>query len=171
MDGPYFISLKSGVQRIYCDQTTNEGGWTLFLRAARGTEAGYLTSNKQYGSDSSGTWIFIPGSAYNTNGGNGLWKMKAEDINGIRESYKDWGDSLGYSPSADSKTYWMHTPQSGTSNTQMGAESYHRQDCVYVANRNSGSIKGSQCHWNTWEYNQGSWYSGGHWWDNSGCYQ
>jgi len=59
--------------------------------------------------------------------------MHQDDINGIRLSHTYWGAGVGYRPANDAASYWTTTPGSGDG--MYGAESFHRQDCAYVANQ------------------------------------
>lgn len=59
--------------------------------------------------------------------------MSADDINGIRESHKTWGGAYKYLAAHDMASFWTTTPAGGSG--LWGAESFHRQDCIYKNNQ------------------------------------
>jgi len=169
--GPYYIKLQSKPKpkRVYCDMATHGGGWTMWNKLNRGQQVYSWATNHAVDSHAYSSM----NQAGSFTGAASNYKMRGDDINAIRASHQTWGAKFGYSPNAAAMSYWTMTPGSGTG--AYGAENFHRQDCDYAAKQSSSSLKNTKCHWNRWEYTgqvgqQVNWWSGGHWWDNSGCY-
>lgn len=176
--------------------TTHEGGWTLWLSLGNGVSAYNMPSRRFY--STLGTKLAISKVRAGANGNGPHYKLSEIDINFIRTSWRVWGSEVTPPVKVENEaaSYWRTTPQSGTGT--FGAESFHRQDCAYKANRRSGQIKTSTCHLNKWWYSSGNdlhgtmqsnanmndpprregtnmgvgydWMTGGHWWDNSPSY-
>jgi len=144
--------------------TNHGGGWTLFGKYNRGMQLYNLGNTKAVDTGAGGLNIAAQRTGHAHN-----FKINANDINGIRNSHTKWGAAAGYTPEGDVTSFWTTTPGSGAG--LYGAEIFHRQDCTYDAGRTSSAIKQTNCRLNRWTYAKtGQWYSGGHWWDNSGCY-
>lgn len=196
-DGPYWLKLpNAGLVNVYCDMTTHEGGWTLWLSLGNGVSAYNMPSRGFY--STLGTKLAISKVRAGATGNGPHYKLSEIDINFIRTSWRVWGSEVNPPVKVENEaaSYWRTTPQSGTGT--FGAESFHRQDCAYKANRRSGQIKTSTCHLNKWWYSSGNdlhgtmqsnanmndpprregtnmgvgydWTTGGHWWDNSPSY-
>lgn len=164
-DGAYWLKLSSGVKRVYCEMTTHGGGWTAFLSATNGQNLNAWPSASEMGTN----WItkYKPLSATSMQH---QFKLSADDINGIRTSWETWGnrDGIQFIMQGEDKAYWTTSP--GNGDGVWGAENFHRSDCKYEANRVSGVIRNTRCAEIKWAYDQTTWLSGGHWWDNSGSY-
>ncbi len=153
-DGAYIIDVDgtSGTTApfsVYCDMTSHEGGWTLVLRAGYGRD---LTTP-----DLTGDFTPYPTAATDP-GNNVLEKMSDALINQIK------------SASGSDIAYWVTTPGAGTG--LLGAENFHRGDCIFALHQTSDQVKSSSCHYSTVTYSTSpTWESGGHWWDNNSSYR